>query len=404
MESTGTFGGYLIESPEGQPAFDYQMGPPEWVVPVEELVFPADGRAEITYFRNVFDPWRSPRLSLYIQSDPWRLTGIPPFAWTYLHPAGEQRFPILRLALARRARAYQENRRTGTWAERVPLGSSIDDVGAPNVFLLEEGNPRVEVIRPQIESLIPGPGEPFELHQVVGMPRIEGPDPFRNRGYFDTTVKISPYDRGVLIEHIEGKYSVDIRIKRLGQPAAFAYEIVHGAEIKEVGFHLGVVHNSNVEIKLVIHETFPFVNVYAARLGGVDAVPQQGTVIRDRNYPFRPVEPYQIILRPETMIAVAAIETAISMIPFVGVLYDIGQLAYMHATGKTFWGQRFSEDDAVLMGAMLLLPLAVGTASTLSQVRRFVKSRKLRRVFEAETIRRIRDASDTAFLEAVGTL
>ncbi|MCA8969981.1 MAG: hypothetical protein KDC95_09370 [Planctomycetes bacterium] len=364
---------------------------------IVEEADPGRGRATLTWLRNPLQPRSSPLLRIHIRGEPWHHSGVRPYAWSYTPGLGPNGVPVIRVALRRLTWVEQTIRRDRAQEQRVKVGSGIDGI------LFDRNNPLIEILRPQIEALMPAPEEPVDVHSVIGEPMMHSSPILSRHVQLLYDYAIVPTDVGTRIVHRLGWFDIDIRIQDRAKRAAYAYDIVPVEQTGGISFFVNAIHTDNVRIRYVVHESVrDLVGVFSRETGMVRMVPQQGAEIPYQRSLMVGLRPDDIILSTRTTAAIFAFELAVSMIPFVGVLYDIGQLAYIAATGRTFWGQRVSEQELVVMGALIVLP--IGAASTTKAVKALARAKALRRALDEKTLRSIREVADRGFVDAIGAL
>jgi hypothetical protein len=207
----------------------------------------------------------------------------------------------------------------------------------------------------------------------------------------------------VVIAQRDGAFEVHIRLTELGEPVAFAFDI--DPDEVDLGAIIRIVHTPGVEVHVKAHESLEdLLIVKTFERPTARDVPPQGSSLLEGGHLFRDHEIDELVPDPRRLLTIVLIELVISAIPYVGVLYDLGQVAFAAATGKNFWGYSVSRDDLLLMGFCAAIPMAVGAASTIRSLQATVSGTKLQRILEAETLAEIRRVADTGFVEAVGQL
>jgi hypothetical protein len=214
-------------------------------------------------------------------------------------------------------------------------------------------------------------------------------------GFRFSPIGVRPLEAGVVLHHRVG--ALKIKVADLGQPAAFAYDVVQ----EPARLVIRIVRSGNVDVHLRLRANFlgP-VTVRTCTVSRVDAVPPQGSVLPESAYRFDGYMPDDLTFPPINPWLAALIDLGISLIPGVGLVYDVAQLAYAAVTGKDFWGQEVSTRELLLMG----FATVVGTASSLNRLRNRVRGTTLERVADEDLLREVRRVSDPDVVEAVGKL
>jgi hypothetical protein len=110
------------------------------------------------------------------------------------------------------------------------------------------------------------------------------------------------------------------------------------------------------------------------------------------------------------MVGLAVLETAIGSIPYVGCLYDLGQLLYSKMTGRNYWtGERVSTAELWLMGVFALLPMgisAVRAARRLAALARGTRplEKALATAIGRASVEQIAATADPELVRAMATL
>ncbi len=371
------------------------------ISPLMGVVIPEKGYGMVRFYQNILDARRSAHITFHFYFDPWVKTGKQPFAWDYVPAKGALKYSIIRIVAARDVKIQQEIG-FGARTRKVPFGTPLELVAGPK-------NPVFLVYRPQDDGLIPEPGDIIEPHRIIGEPHLVGPDPVRFKNIQLTTVQVTPYEHGVQIHHYKGGYEIDIHLKQPNKRAAFAYEIELPEDTRDaellLTFSLKIVHSDNVEVKVRVHEAFiNSVSVWVDNTGYTNAVPPQGSELSDTEFRFKQREFDEVVPDWRRLFVIIFFEIGISLIPIVGVLYDIGQFAYAYATGKNFWGDRVNRTQLVLMGAFTAISLGLATASAVKTIQAIATQRQWQRLLEADALAEIKRAADSGFIEAVGKI
>jgi hypothetical protein len=378
------------------------------------VVEPRAGSGVLHFFRDGERDREASATFRFLGGAPWHLSGRQPFAWDYLEPSGERDYGLIVLVLARSVTLEQTARDL----------SPIPVPGQTPIF--------VQTYRVQDDELLPAPGAPLTLQQIVGQPTRwdRGQDPFADserqvaRAPSLDYATIQPYPNGVRLQHEGGKWSCQIAAP-LAEPAAFAFDV--SVLQPFYGYRLLVVRTPNVRLTggrvIEPQEPDPIGSGdvhgeirppgpperYAVEIfdhvvdpGRLGDVPVQGTVLDPQRYPFRVWDEFEQWLSPEARRAVIVAETIIGFIPYVGALYDIAQLAYAATTGRNFWGETMHEADYLVLGIVAVLPVAFATRRLTAVVGRLSRSNRLFKSALAEsTTRHVLERIDRDFLEAL---
>jgi hypothetical protein len=363
---------------------------------VRAVTNPAAGVARLRYYPR---PGDRPVLALHLRGRPWASTGIQPFDWDLVPTAGEahgRQYPILWIVATR-----------GVEIRRRRLSTPA----TPDVLVLSAVNPLVEVIRVQDDALLPVPGTNVEPGRLVRSPYrwVMGEDPartaeippfFRGRLALSQSAIVEHLPDGLRARHVNDEWALRIRVPR-DRPAAVAYELV--ATRNPFGYAARIARTPNVTVHLRLsrdHERgLSQVLVDEAVVSAIDQVPLQGSHLDPEAFTFDPIRADEVTLSPRTRRVVLLAETAIGFVPYLGALYDVGQLVYAATTGRTFWGERVAEDELAVLGVVALVPVGAGGVRTL---RRLARDRRLvRTILDPATVRAVREHADPALIEAV---
>jgi hypothetical protein len=380
---------------------------------IEVLEDPSTGSATITWYESSLQ-WRtSNRTILALNSVPWHRTGVRPFAWDYF----ELEWAHLRLAVAR---GVQVTQRTGPpGRERnVPIGWNALD---PKRY------PQIHLHRCQDDGLLGDPDETLDWSSIIGQPqRIEqekflfslSNDAIENWKKQQKAVQITPRENGVTFQQIGGVAMVDVTLSNPGKPAAYCYDVRPEEWMEELKEHefvdvdpsstvIRFVHTRDVKIRIRAHEEQKdALIVEACEVSNLSDVPPQGFALGKTDFPplrFRRHAIDDIIPSNRQPWVIALFELAINFIPVVGVVYDLGQLAYAAVTGKTFFGYYVAEDELVLMGITSAIGLGVSAAGARS-LRNIVRGTKLEAAANDATLTEIARIADSGYVEAVSRL
>src|SRR5215813_11475928 len=367
------------------------------IVPVQAIVLPSAGWAQLTWFEDRLVPKSAGRVILRFSAPPWHQTGVQPFAWQWVKATGKSMMPVLLVAVARNVTLTQASVRPGFPERPMHLGASPEGAG----FI--PGFPIILLYRPQDDGLVPDPEEAFDPHSLVGEPYVVAPEGLPQAWEEVQTHHVRPYETGVVVAQHHGGYEVHVRLTDLGRPSAFAYEIIPGQT--QLTSIIRIVHTAGVEVRVRAREEWKqAIRILTCQVSRVELVPPQGAELGEDRFRFEYHFIDKIIPTRQTLLLISLFEIAINLIPYVGVIYDIGVFAYSAATGKNFWGYDVDQTDILLMGFTAALPLGVGAASTLNRLRSVVRATQLEQVLQAEVLAEIRRVADTGFVEAVGTL
>lgn len=382
----------------------------------------------------------------------WKELGIPPVVWHWLPPSGGParvtypespafRRPILLMALARdvtvRVRrdrpsftAFRVERPRSPFSavttspgpscqchpshhQRTPTSDLRHQVLDPDTVLCDL-TPQVTVFRNQDPRAAPSFGDPQSILAAMGTPYVlvsgaETPVPVEadNLGRVADTMAVSlgyvwkrvlppgllivPQPTGVVIQHWEGHFQVQVTIKDPDKPAAYAYSARCQGSVSLIV----IQHDENVTVtvqpgpKAVARATF----VYSRKVAHED-VPRQGASL---DFDAKTHHRHELPDRTSVSSMVQMmIEVPLSFVPIIGDLYELGQLAFMTATGRDFWGNRVTSNEIIVYGT--LAAVSVGATAYVRMGRSSARlSEELARI-EALTadLRRIVDDVDGA--------
>lgn len=208
-------------------------------------------------------------------------------------------------------------------------------------------------------ALVSGKGEPVPL-KSADIRRIEdrlaAELGYVWRSVLPPALLIVPQPTSVVIQHREGHFQVVVAVKDPDEPAAYAYSARCAGSVSLIIIH----HDDNVTVTVqsgpdaVARATF----IYSRELPN-DEVPRQGALLA-----FDPKTHHRHELPDKTgflSVLQLMIEVPLSFVPIVGDLYEFGQLAYMAATGRDFWGNPVSTNEILVYGT--LAALSVGATA-----------------------------------------
>lgn len=356
---------------------------------------------------------------------PWNSSGLQPFSWDYIKPKGEQVYPIIRVMAQRQVNivatittlsgappgnkkiklvhiAGKANVGPGKYLGRDLNGNRAlfrsdiiprkfpSNVGCYGIYdeiykmpWINDFSPMLQLIRPQINSPSSHHNARIKTYDLLRPPYLVSPGlmPGRlqtERGDVENikknnrTVLISQHRTGVIFNQIEGKYSIDIRIKNPLKPAAYHYDLINPEDTTRNDFWVRVVHNANVKITVFMKTGhYDKVAVISARVADKELhrVPFQNEEIPvdtptfKYNFNTTYVDKRKNVGSPSIGdVLFEAFNTGIGLIPIVGDIYDIGQFAYAAATGSDFSGHRVSNKELLILGGAILLPAGLQKA------------------------------------------
>src|SRR5262249_30169883 len=209
------------------------------IVPVQAIVLPSAGWAQLTWFEDRLVPKSAGRVILRFSAPPWHQTGVQPFAWQWVKATGKSMMPVLLVAVARNVTLTQASVRPGFPERPMHLGASPEGAG----FI--PGFPIILLYRPQDDGLVPDPEEAFDPHSLVGEPYVVAPEGLPQAWEEVQTHHVRPYETGVVVAQHHGGYEVHVRLTDLGRPSAFAYEIIPGQT--QLTSIIRIVHTAGVE-------------------------------------------------------------------------------------------------------------------------------------------------------------
>ncbi|NES30331.1 hypothetical protein GCE86_07505 [Micromonospora terminaliae] len=338
----------------------------------------------------------------------WKELGIPPVVWHWMPPSGgpakvaypespEFRRPVLLLALARDATVEVRRDRPSFTVFRVerprsPFSAVTASPGpacqchpshhqrrpmsdlrhavldpdtmrcdlTPQVTVFRNQDPRVTPLFDDPQSILAAMGTPYVL--VSGSKEtvsIEADDLDRiadrmavSLGYVSRQILppglvIVPRPTGVVIQSWEGRFEVQVTIKDPDKPAAYAYSARCQGSVSLIV----IQHDDNVTVtaragpNAFARSTF----IYSLKVPH-ERVPGQGAHLDLDRKTY-----HQHALPDRTgflSVLQLMIEVPLSFVPVIGDLYELGQLAFMMATGRDFWGNQVTANDIVLYGTL----------------------------------------------------
>ncbi|MCP3785595.1 hypothetical protein NLX85_19725 [Micromonospora sp. A3M-1-15] len=372
-------------------------------------LIPADGLARVTVTDTSLKvSWTWTIRAGRASAKRWKELGIPPVVWHWAPPSGgpatvafpqspEFRRPVLLMALARDVTVEVRRDRQSFTAFRVerprspftavttspgpacqchpshhqrrPMSDLRHEVLDPDAMLCDL-TPHVTVFRNQDPRVTPSFGHPQSILAAMGTPYVlvsgtEEPVPIEaddlgriadrmagSLGYVSKRILppgllIVPQPTGVVIQSWEGRFQVQVTIKDPDKPAAYAYSARCQGSVSLIV----IQHDDNVTVtaqagpNAVARATF----IYARKVPH-DAVPRQGA-----HLDLDPKTYHRHELPDRTgflSVLQLMIEVPLSFVPVIGDLYELGQLAFMMATGRDFWGTRVTSNEIILYGTL----------------------------------------------------
>lgn len=386
-------------------------------VDVEEN--PSTGRATIIWYESQLRPTTSFRVILTLEAPAWHRTGVRPFAFDYvaLDTAAH-----LRVAVTRQVTVSQKVGPPGReWGVRVGWRNP----------LTPQATPQIHLYRCQDDGLLSDPDEPLDWHSIIGQPQVVEPEPAKvmysldpvdtARDYYrrleDKRVQATPLENGVRFQH-GGGAKVTVTLEEPGRPAAFCYDVRPDEWMETVrpdgtldldaaSTVIRIVHTGRVKVEVIAHEdNRDALVVETCERRDVPEIPFQGVALRPRDFPqlrFRRRRIDRLIPSQRQPWVIALFEIGISFVPVVGLVYDLGQLAYAATTGKTFFGYDVSEEELVVMGVATLIGIG-STAGAKKMMSKVVRGTAVQAAADAAVLKEITRVVDTGFVEAVGQL
>lgn len=396
----------------------------------------------------------------------WKTLGIPPVVWYWLPPSIgwvgpldlkdsspkdaafrlehfptlQFRRPLLLIALARDAtvRVSRDRPRFTRFSvkqpqARFPKGSASEVWARGTEGTLScDLTPEVTVYRIQDPHAMPSFDDPASIVAAMGSPFALAPqrkdtarprrtpvkslDPAQIEKQLNTelayvvggktripaTLLIVPHPNGVVIQHSQQQFQVQITINNMDEPAAYAYlaDIVN--DLLSV---IVIDHDSNVTVTI---QAGPAASrrgtlIYSRQLKHED-VPRQGAVSPPGRKTYKQYKKHELP-DPTSILSLLQliIEVPLSFVPVVGDLYELGQLAFMAATGRDFWGQKVSSNEILVYGALALLSVGMtGAARGAARAGRSARLEAQLALLEELTtdLRRIADDADAPSRQA----
>jgi len=278
------------------------------------------------------------------------LTEGPLFAYEYLPGIPARPYPILRIVVAPGVAVRPEGPTAQALAKRVRRE------GTRGLLTV-----RLEIFRVQEVSDIPRHGDPIRPIDYLGVPvgvLGRGPAAYQS---------ILPYRRvdGIDLMHSSGD-TLRITIPVESATARFAYEILP-PEADRSWSIIRVVKTPAVAVTLFSRRTTlidPQILVY--EVPRVSDVPNVGKPWKNLGKELEkiPLVKYRLPQTAEEIIAFAAADLLISLIPLVGSVVAIAELGYGLVTGDDKWGRPLTNLDLFFLGVGAVLPfLAEGRAA-----------------------------------------
>lgn len=165
---------------------------------------------------------------------------------------------------------------------------------------------------------------------------------------------VLPQWNGATIRSLPRGFTISIKVKDQEKPAGFSHTAFRFRSLTVVYVH----RNDNVEVTVDAAEGIAArKTIYVfVRTTPLYQVPVQGQPLDRTLSRYQKLEIEERLIPSEIKFL---IELAISAVPVVGTLYDLGQLAYMVATGRDFWGDQATAADILLGGALTTVSIAI---------------------------------------------
>ncbi len=259
--------------------------------------------------------------------------------------------------------------------------------------------PRVVILRVQHRSLMPTFQEPSRIPLSIGSPYLLVPGKeqtmtpidsdtiekavatsrslanYSARPEFEREVSlvVYPHPGGLLIRNLANGFDVRLDIKNPERPAAYAAGIRAAGMANVMWFHHSDNISLSVQIKKSAYRKGLLVYRYKGMRGYADKWPVSLVPENDHFLPYNreEFEAYTLedpALKRLKLVARIVVELAIDVVPVVGLLYNFGQIAYIAATGKDFWGEKVSQNELILYGAFSSFSLAFAASDTLGRL------------------------------------
>jgi hypothetical protein len=414
----------------------YDMMPPlDGAVLVEEYEDPAANKARLTLKDTNNNLVCSFEFTGGRGKEEWSKRGVPPVVWHYVPPTRD-RPPQVWIAVDRLT-AISETPPKGEWCwfwmkkrpsdilPKFPSVSSWRGGGgcgchtghhvAPTPKFSEpvivskydeydrvDLKPKVTIFRVQNPSLMPDPLDPTTIMSCIGEPHIILPGDnaeaidkgaydvsgeldfkklteHKDRSEITTGILVLPQPQGVVFQALNNWFFLTIELKDKNRPGCFAYQVLTSGATK-VFF---IEHDGNIKIEVTTIDapsTKPIL-VFARLHGNSGNVPAQGAKIQFVKDSFKQIDVPDTSKTSLVLATQLVVETLMGFVPVIGDLYQFGQLAFMCATGKDFWGHKVSSAEIVLYGALSL----VGSGAPILMNRAAMRS-SLKAIKGAESI------------------
>ena len=344
---------------------------------------------------------------------PWHRTGIQPFFYEigYFVIRDTLRLSfVITLVLSRKSAIY------------------LDKSSHPGFYI------PIHINRVQSNDTIPEPGSQFHLHEIIAPPEpwwahhpTDGEDnllwdQWQNRIQnavpsdrtdlmldlplppWEATVTTTP--TGVVFAHDWGKWEVKIEVPEEVE-AAFAYEILFPPDKSKESFYLRIACTKNVklECKMVRDDRgLPPIFVEWNNMLKLDQVPEQGTPLGE-GFVWNPITlaNVDIVLSDKLQSAVDQLEFFVSLNPITGFIYDAASFAYIHATGRTFFGHKVSREEKFLIGSVALASAAFDFAGPLKKAMGLLakRSKIIQQVTEKPIIEAIKSRTPGRVMDGI---
>ena len=386
----------MIEKPLPNGTVEDKMPNLEGAISSSGRLFPAEGRASLTltdHSRKRSQTWTFQAGAASAKR--WRSLGICPVVWQFTPPRnlpfqkyGDRpyRQTAVTIVVARDVQIQpptNANSFTVFRVERPTEGANLNQqinraLKTDRVWI--DLNPVVKVIHVQDPGLMPQFDRPDSIMRAVGAPYliVSGQKETKplDAEDFDASGDVSkaarmelglkrlggdvpglfiiPQWNQVAIRSALRDFTISIKVKKPYKPTAFAHTEAQQGSVNIVWVH----QNDNVEVKIDADKA-PHASkriLVFVRTTALDDVPAQGEPL---DTTFRLYERVKVEERIVPREVKFLIDLAISLVPVVGTIYDLGQLAFMIATGKDFWGDSASASDILLGGSLTVFSIAV---------------------------------------------
>ncbi|HEY7304084.1 MAG TPA: hypothetical protein VH601_08225 [Bryobacteraceae bacterium] len=242
-------------------------------------------------------------------------------------------------------------------------------------------HPWIDIFRVSSSDLVPALGASLNIHEVLGedthlvngvditYPQLTPDEANIAASYpaLDVPVTIKPRQNQLLIEQDYGHWSVNIRLNTRGwAPEGFVHQVLPAAYDKDrlPYITVRVHHTDGVAIDvmradallqgvLARNEVITKLRVETVRYQAAASLPPQGTELSAGNEYTAYSSGYSNNARWWGQ----TIEAVLGFVPVLGVALDLGHLAYMASSGKTFWGDEVTAADMFVQGVFAMVGL-----------------------------------------------